>query len=59
MQRAHHRVFVFIGLINNKGLEIACTGPHSLTGVLYFYSEWFKKTTNSSYFISDVFKRLR
>ncbi len=59
IQQAHDRVFVDVGLVNSKGLQIAYAGPHNLTGASYADSEWFKTAINNPYFISDVFKGLR
>ena len=59
LQEAYENVFVDLGLVNDHGLQIAYAGPFELSKAGYSGSEWFKKTLNSPYFISNVFSGLR
>jgi two-component system, NtrC family, sensor kinase len=52
-------VFVDLGMVNSKGLQIAYAGPFKLGKAQYSEAEWFKKAMQSQYFISDVFLGLR
>jgi two-component system NtrC family sensor kinase len=59
LQQELDPVFVDLGMVNAKGLQIAYAGPFKLGKAQYSESEWFKQAIQSQYFISDVFLGLR
>jgi two-component system NtrC family sensor kinase len=59
LQEEYGAVFVDLGVINERGIQIAYAGPFKLGHALYSEAEWFKKAIESQYFISDVFLGLR
>lgn len=59
LQRIYGPVFVDLGVINARGLQVAYAGPFKLGKALYSNAEWFKKAMKSEYFKSDVFLGLR
>ncbi len=59
LQQELDPVFVDLGLVNEKGRQIAYAGPFKLGEARYSEAEWFKKAIKSKYFISDVFLGLR
>jgi two-component system NtrC family sensor kinase len=59
LQREFGPVFVDLGVVNERGIQIAYSGPFRLGRALYSDAEWFKKALQSEYFISDVFLGLR
>lgn len=59
LQQELDPVFVDIGLVDEKGQQIAYAGPFQLREAQYSEAEWFKKAIQSEYFISDVFLGLR
>ncbi len=59
LQQELDPVFVDLGLVNEKGRQIAYAGPFKLGEAQYSEAEWFKKAIQSQYFISDVFLGLR
>jgi len=59
LKREFGPVFVDIGLVDNRGLQVAYTGPFKLEDADYSESDWFKKAINREFFISDVFLGLR
>ncbi len=52
-------VFVDLGVINARGLQVAYAGPFKLGMALYSTADWFQKAMKSNTFISDVFLGLR
>ncbi len=52
-------VFVDLGVINERGIQIAYSGPFKLGRALYSEADWFKKAMSRKYYISDVFLGLR
>jgi len=52
-------VFVDLGVVNERGIQVAYSGPFKLGRALYSEAEWFKKALQREYFISDVFLGLR
>jgi two-component system NtrC family sensor kinase len=52
-------IFVDLGLVSDKGIQIAYAGPFELRRAMYSDAEWFKKAMQSQVFISDVFTGLR
>jgi two-component system, NtrC family, sensor kinase len=59
LQDQYGPVFVDLGVINAQGIQVAYAGPFKLGRANYASAEWFQKTMNSQYFISDVFLGLR
>jgi two-component system NtrC family sensor kinase len=59
LQQELDPVFVDLGMVNAKGLQIAYAGPFKLGKAQYSEAEWFKEAIQSQYFISDVFLGLR
>jgi signal transduction histidine kinase len=51
--------FMDLGVIDDSGRQIAYVGPYDLLGIDYSTQEWFKKTLESGFFISDVFLGFR
>jgi two-component system NtrC family sensor kinase len=51
--------FVDLGVINERGIQIAYAGPFQLGRALYSDADWFKKAMKREYYISDVFLGLR
>jgi two-component system NtrC family sensor kinase len=52
-------VFEDIGMIDDRGVQVAYAGPYKLLKAQYNESEWFRKAQETTYFISDVFLGLR
>jgi two-component system NtrC family sensor kinase len=52
-------VFVDLGVINERGIQVAYAGPFKLGRALYSDADWFKKAMKREYYISDVFLGLR
>lgn len=52
-------IFVDLGLVSDKGIQIAYAGPFELRRAMYSEADWFKKAMQSQVFISDVFTGLR
>jgi len=59
LQQEYGSVFVDLGIIDAKGIQIAYAGPFELGKADYSSSDWFQKATESEHFISDVFLGLR
>jgi two-component system NtrC family sensor kinase len=59
LQQEYGPVFVDLGVVNERGIQIAYSGPFKLGRALYSEAEWFKKAIQKDYFISDVFLGLR
>jgi len=59
LQQELDPVFVDLGMVNSKGLQIAYAGPFKLGKAQYSEAEWFNQAVQSQYFISDVFLGLR
>ena len=59
LQRVFGPVFVDLGVVNARGIQVAYAGPFKLGKALYSTAGWFQKTINSEDFISDVFLGLR
>ena len=59
LQQSFGPVFVDLGVVTSRGLQVAYAGPFRLGEALYFETDWFKKAMNTQYFISDVFLGLR
>ncbi|RJP80802.1 MAG: sensor histidine kinase [Desulfobacteraceae bacterium] len=52
-------VFVDMGIVNDKGKQVAYAGPFKLGEADYHEAEWFKKANTYPNFVSDVFLGLR
>ena len=52
-------VFVDLGLVDSKGMQINYAGPFNLKNANYAHASWFQKAFNREEFISDVFTGLR
>jgi two-component system NtrC family sensor kinase len=59
LQQDYGPVFVDLGIVNERGVQMAYAGPFKLGGAHYGEAEWFKKAMAKDYFISDVFLGLR
>ncbi len=59
LQEEFGPVFVDLGVVNERGVQMAYSGPFKLGRALYSDAEWFKKAMTREYFISDVFLGLR
>ncbi len=59
LQQEYDNVFVDLGLINGKGVQVTYAGPFQLKDAQYSDAEWFKKAIENRYYISDVFLGLR
>jgi two-component system NtrC family sensor kinase len=59
LQSAYGTVFVDLGVVNEKGRQIAYAGPFKLKKAKYANADWFKKALENRYFTSDVFLGLR
>jgi two-component system, NtrC family, sensor kinase len=51
--------FMDLGVIDASGRQVTYVGPYDLLGIDYSDQEWFKKTIESGYFISDVYLGFR
>lgn len=58
-QQEYEPAFVDLGVVDAKGTQVAYVGPFKLGKARYSDADWFKKASNSQYFISDVFLGLR
>ncbi|MGW8187244.1 MAG: sensor histidine kinase [Desulfobacterales bacterium] len=58
-QQVFSPAFVDIGVVDAQGNQMAYVGPFKLDKAQYSDADWFKKASNSDYFISDVFLGLR
>ena len=59
LQGAYGTVFVDLGVVNEKGHQVAYAGPFKLEKANYADADWFKKALENRYFTSDVFLGLR
>jgi len=59
LQQSFGPVFVDLGVVTSRGLQVAYAGPFRLGEALYFEADWFKRAMKTRYFISDVFLGLR
>ncbi len=59
IQQSHGPVYVDLGVINAKGVQIAYAGPFKLGEAHYEKADWFQKALVSEYYKSDVFLGLR
>ena len=59
LQEEHHGVFVDLGLVDEKGIQVAYAGPFKLAQADYADAEWFREAMKSPSYISGVFLGLR
>lgn len=59
LQQDYGNVFVDLGLVNDKGMQLAYAGPYEFEHADYLNADWFQKARQSDSFISDVFLGLR
>jgi len=59
LQQIYGRVFVDLGVVNSKGIQVAYAGPFKLEKAVYSNADWFLQAMQSDYFKSDVFLGLR
>jgi two-component system, NtrC family, sensor kinase len=59
LQSAYGGEFVDLGLVDDRGVQIAYAGAFRLDRANYSESDWFKKAIERQYYISDVFLGLR
>lgn len=59
LQRDFGPVFVDLGVVNERGIQVAYSGPFRLGKALYSDAEWFRNALQREYYISDVFLGLR
>ncbi|MCF8079944.1 MAG: two-component sensor histidine kinase [Desulfobacterales bacterium] len=59
LQNIYGRVFVDLGVVNAKGIQVAYAGPFKLERAVYSNANWFLQAVQSDYFKSDVFLGLR
>jgi two-component system, NtrC family, sensor kinase len=59
LQEGFSPFFVDLGVINERGVQIAYAGPYKLGGAVYSEAVWFKESLLKPYYISDVFLGLR
>lgn len=59
LKREYGDVFTDLGLVNEKGIQFAYEGPFKLENADYSKAEWFLKSKERPFYISDVFAGLR
>jgi two-component system NtrC family sensor kinase len=59
LTRGHGSDFVDLGLIDDKGIQVAYSGPFQLQGVDYSQQAWFKAVHQRDVHVSDVGLGLR
>ncbi len=59
LQKSYGHVFVDLGVINARGVQVAYAGPFKLGEAHYFEADWFQKALEREYYKSDVFLGLR
>ena len=59
LQEEFGPMFVDLGIVNERGIQVAYSGPFKLGRALYSDAQWFKMAMTREYFISDVFLGLR
>lgn len=59
LQQVYGPVFVDLGVIDARGIQIAYAGPFNLARADYSQAEWFQKALQREHFVSDVFLGLR
>lgn len=59
LQTGFNSAFVDIGVIDEKGMQVAYAGPYKLGEAQYSSTKWFQAVMKEEYVISDVFLGLR
>ena len=59
LQNAYGRSFVDLGVVNERGSQIAYAGPFQLKEADYSGAPWFRKAMQTDTYISNVFPGLR
>lgn len=59
VQQEFGRSFEDLGVVNEKGTQVAYAGPYKLKGADYSDAAWFKQAITRDHFVSDVFTGLR
>jgi two-component system, NtrC family, sensor kinase len=59
LQKAYGRSFVDLGVVNERGIQIAYAGPFKLKEADYSQAPWFKEAMKGHKYVSDVFPGLR
>jgi two-component system, NtrC family, sensor kinase len=59
LQRGYGGVYVDLGLVNERGIQVAYAGNLKLERADYSEADWFKKAVEREFYISDVFMGLR
>lgn len=59
LQREYGPVFVDLGVINERGIQVTYAGPFKLEDADYSDADWLKGAAETPCFISDVFLGLR
>ncbi len=59
LQRVFDNAFVDLGVINDRGVQVAYAGPFKLGRALYLDADWFQQAMRCEVVISDVFLGLR
>lgn len=59
LQTGFDSAFVDIGVIDEKGVQVAYAGPYKLGEAQYSNTKWFQAAMQKEYVISDVFLGLR
>jgi len=59
LQREYGFVFVDLGVVNDKGIQVSYAGPFMLSNADYSNAKWYQEAMKTRYYISDVFTGLR
>jgi two-component system NtrC family sensor kinase len=59
LRSEYGNVFVDLGVVDEKGMQLAYAGPFELKNAAYTDADWFKAALSMDIFISDVFTGLR
>jgi two-component system NtrC family sensor kinase len=59
MREEYHGAFVDLGLVNEKGTQVAYAGPFNLDKANYSSADWFEEALANENYTSDVFAGLR
>lgn len=59
LRSEYGNVFVDLGVVDDKGRQLAYAGPYELKDAEYSTADWFKSALRMDMFVSDVFTGLR
>ncbi len=59
LQDEHGKAFVDLGVVDDRGIQIAYAGPFKLKQADYSKAKWFEEAMRGDDYISDVFPGLR